>query len=253
MSTYKLTLSYDGTGFVGWQRQAAGTSIQGLLEGAVEELAGGLVSIAGAGRTDAGVHALAQVASFSMDREIEPSTIVRAMNARLPLAVRVTAAERATDEFHARFAARSKLYRYRIWNAAILCPFDRAYAWHVAGPLDDLAMDAAARMLEGAHDFAAFQAAGSGAHSTARELTRSRVARSGPVISYEAAGNGFLRHMMRNIVGSLVEVGRGRRDASWMGEVLASRRRSFAGPTAPAEGLFLVSVSYTPAAAAPCG
>jgi len=175
------------------------------------------------------------------------------MDARLPAAVRVVAAERTSDRFHARFAARSKTYRYRIWNAAVLDPFERAYTWHVAGDLAVHDMDAAARLLEGTHDFAAFQAGGGSAHSTERELTRSRVARQGSLVAYEVDGNGFLRHMVRNIVGSLVEVGRGRHSVEWLGDVLASRSRAAAGPTAPPEGLFLASVSYAPEAASPCG
>jgi tRNA pseudouridine38-40 synthase len=246
--TFKITIAYDGAGFVGWQRQAVGTSIQGLLEDALSELAGGAVTVTGAGRTDAGVHALGQVASFSLDRGVEPATIVRAMNARLPAAVRVIAAEQVDSAFHARFAARGKTYRYRIWNAEVLDPFERAYAWHLPGPLNAEAMNAGARVLEGRHDFAAFQGAGSATHSSERELTRSSVTRQGSLVTYDVAGNGFLRHMVRNIVGTLTEVGRGRGTPQWVADVLTSRNRSLAGPTAPADGLFLVAVDYdTPA------
>ncbi len=244
MPTFKLTISYDGTGFVGWQRQAEGTSIQGLLEDALAELAGEPVPITGAGRTDAGVHAIGQVASFSIDRDVPAPTLLRAMNARLPPAVRVMSAESVGPDFHARFGARSKTYRYRMWNAEVLDPFERAYAWHLPGPLDTDRMARAARLFEGRHDFAAFQASGAPTHSTERHVTASVVAAARGLVIYEVSGNGFLRHMVRIIVGSLVEVGRGRADEVWIERVLASRDRALAGPTAPPEGLFLVRVDY---------
>lgn len=276
MGTYKLTLAYDGTEFVGWQRQAAGTSIQGLIEDALGELDDGTVTVIGAGRTDARVHAVGQVASVSLRREIEPDVLQRALNARLPLAIRVVSAASAPSAFHARFDARAKHYRYRIWNGPTVLPFDRLYVWHVVGALDREAMAAAAERLEGRHDFAAFQAAGSLVATTTRELALSRLTSpnaeaavadnpdlrvlrggdfsvssassaapgAGHLICYEVIGDGFLRHMVRTIVGTLVEIGRGRHPVEWMDEVLASRDRSAAGPTAPATGLFLMAVSY---------
>ena len=251
MTTFKLTLAYDGTGFVGWQRQAAGVSIQGLLEDALRELDGRPVAVAGAGRTDAGVHALGQVASFSLERSIAPDALVRALNARLPDQIRALSAAGVADDFHARFGARTKMYRYRIWNEDLLDPFERQYAWHVMGRLDVERMAAAARCLEGRHDFAAFQAAGGAARTSEREVYASRITtevtdRGSALITYEVSGNGFLRHMVRTIVGTLVEIGRGRHDADWMREVIASRDRAQAGPTAPPEGLFLVGVGYEP-------
>jgi tRNA pseudouridine38-40 synthase len=248
MPTYKITLAYDGTDFVGWQRQAAGTSIQGLLEEALAQLDQRAVSVAGAGRTDAGVHALGQVASFSLQRSIEGDALMRALNARLPEAIRVLAAERVPETFHARFAATSKTYRYRIWNTGVVSPFERAFTWHVIEPLDCHAMADAAGFLVGPHDFAAFKAAGGATRSTEREMFSSRMT-GGPacpsaLIVYEVSGTGFLRHMVRNIVGTLVEIGRGRRPIEWMGEVLAGRDRTLAGPTAPPHGLVLVAVEY---------
>src|SRR6476646_6703909 len=157
MPTFKITVAYDGTDYIGWQRQATGTSIQGLLEDALREFGDGDVAVSGAGRTDAGVHALAQVASFAIARDV----VVRALNAKLPEAVRVMAAEEVTAAFHARFDARAKTYRYRIWNGDVLPPFERRYAWHVPGSLDVAAMQRAAALIEGEHDFAAFQSAGS--------------------------------------------------------------------------------------------
>ncbi len=267
MPTFRITLAYDGTDFVGWQRQAAGRSIQALLEEALYDLAGRTVTVTGAGRTDAGVHASGQVAGFVLERAIGPDGLRRALNARLPPTVRVVDAAEAPPDFHARFGAQTKTYCYRIWNGEIVSPFDHRYVWHVAAPLDVEAMDAAARLLEGRHDFAAFRAAGSATRSTERDLFTSRVTRSAELgapgavsragrwpdarlILVEVAGNGFLRHMVRNIVGTLVEVGRGRRPVAWVADVLASRDRAEAGPTAPASGLFLAAVEYGPPALA---
>jgi tRNA pseudouridine38-40 synthase len=271
MTTFKITLAYDGADFVGWQRQASGTSgksIQGLLEDALRELDQRDVAVVGAGRTDAGVHARGQVASFSLARSIDGPALVGALNARLPGDVRVLQAEIAADTFNARFDAMAKTYRYRIWNADVLDPFERRYTWHLIGALNRDAMKAAAEVIVGKHDFAAFQAAGGPARSTVREIFSSSIvpdheSRSSddasrqkegnargrgtcdPLITYEVSGNGFLRHMVRAIAGTLVEIGRGRRPIDWIGEVLAGRDRSRAGPTAPAEGLVLIAVEYS--------
>lgn len=261
MSRFRITIAYDGTDFVGWQRQAAGVSIQGLLEDALAELEAGAVTVLGAGRTDAGVHALGQVAAFTLTRSIAADAVVRALNVRLPLSVRVLDAEEVPADFHPQFAATSKTYRYRIWNGDVVSPFERMYAWHVLGALDLDAMGEAARMLEGRHDFAAFQGTGSDVKTTERTVFASRVLRQAPdarketplevspsnpepLITYQVTGDGFLRHMVRAIVGTLVEIGRGRRPPAWMREVVASRNRSDAGVTAPAAGLFLVRVDY---------
>jgi tRNA pseudouridine38-40 synthase len=244
MPTFKITLAYDGTNYVGWQRQAAGTSIQGLIEDALRELDGREVVVIGAGRTDAGVHAIAQVASCTLERVIEPAVLVRALNARLPADVRAMSAEAVAADFHARYGARGKTYRYRICNADVCSPFERFYVWHLTESLDSDAMDAAARCLEGRHDFAAFQTAGGTPRTTERTVTRSRVFRVGDLIVYEITGDGFLRHMVRAIAGTLVEIGRGRWPSDEMRAVLASRDRGRAGQTAPAGGLFLVGVEY---------
>jgi len=256
MTSFKITLSYDGAAFVGWQRQAGGISVQGLVEEALRELDGREVAVAAAGRTDAGVHALGQVAGFSLERVIDATSVVRALNARLPESVRILAAEQVDERFHPRFDAREKRYRYRIWNAPVASPFERSYAWHVHDALDVAAMSAAARLIEGRRDFASFNAAGSAVKTTIREVFTSTVLRQAsdplvvslsnqePLIAYEITGNGFLRHMVRTIVGTLVEVGRGRRPPEWMADVIAAADRGAAGPTAPAHGLFLVAVTY---------
>lgn len=245
MPTFRIIVAYDGTDYVGWQRQASGPSIQGLLEGALKEFGNGDVAVAGAGRTDAGVHALGQVASFSLERSIDPSTLLRALNAKLPPAVRVLSAAEAPPGFHARFDPSVKTYRYRIWNGEVVLPFERRYVWHVPEALDVGAMARAARFVEGVHDFAAFQGSGGDATTTERVVLASSITpAAGGAIQYDITGNGFLRHMVRSIAGSLVEVGRGRRDPEWIGELIASRDRARVGRTAPPEGLFLVAVDY---------
>ena len=251
MPLFRITLAYDGTDYVGWQRQANGVSIQGLIEEALLALDGREVTVAGSGRTDAGVHALGQVASFTIARAIAPDALVRALNASLPHAVRVLSAEAAPPAFHPRFGARTKTYRYRIWNGEVMNPFERRYAWHVPGALDVEAMRAAARVIEGRHDFAAFQSTGGDVTTTEREIFQSTIRNpQSAMLVYEVVGTGFLRHMVRTIAGSLVEIGRGRRPVAWMSDVLASRDRAAAGPTAPPQGLFLVLVEYGDALAA---
>ena len=243
--TIKLTLQYDGTDYVGWQRQAEGVSIQGLLEDALKPIEGAAVTVHGAGRTDAGVHALGQVASVTLTATIDATILARALNAVLPLDVRVASAEVMPDDFHARFSATGKTYRYRIVNGPIASPFVRRYVWHVTPKLDLDAMRQASRVLVGTHDFAAFQGTGTTVASTFRTIRRLEIAglkRSG--LQIEIEGDGFLRHMVRNIAGTLVEIGLGRWPADAMPNILASRDRSRAGTTAPAHGLFLVEVRY---------
>jgi len=260
MPTFKLTVAYDGTDFVGWQRQAAGASIQGLLEGALFPLEERAITVIGAGRTDAGVHALGQVAACSLDRPINPATLVRALNARLPPAVRVIDAVEAVTTFQPRFDAVAKTYRYCICTAAVVSPFEHRYVWHLPGALDVGAMDEAARVLVGEHDFACFRTAGAEVESNVRVLFESTVARetNAPLlpgatsfvwpgseyVAYTATGTGFLRHMVRAVVGSLVEIGKGRRPVEWMRDVMERRDRANAGPTAPPQGLCLMRVSY---------
>jgi len=247
MRTLKLTLAYDGTDCVGWQRQAEGVSIQGSLEDALAAFEGAPVTVHGAGRTDAGVHALGQVASVALTASHSTETLQRALNAVLPAAVRVLEVVEEAADFHARFTAVSKVYEYRIVNAPFISPFLYRYAWHVPMPLSLAAMAEAASILTGTHDFAAFQGTGSPVGTTTRTIHRiDWEPGEGParplVVRFE--GNGFLRHMVRNIVGTLVDVGVGRRAPAGISTILASRDRARAGPTAPAAGLFLVAVLY---------
>jgi tRNA pseudouridine38-40 synthase len=246
----KLTVEYDGTNYVGWQRQARGVSIQGLLEGALAAFEGGPVVVHGAGRTDAGVHALGQVASVALNATLEASTLQRALNAVLPPDVRVVAAAEAAPGFHARFDAISKIYEYRIVNAPFVSAFQHRYVWHVPGTLDREAMQAGAQVLVGRHDFAAFQ--GSGAKVSTTERTILEISwnvdhldqRPGPTLVLSVSGDGFLRHMVRTIAGTLVDVGLGRWPASHVAAILQGRDRTRAGRAAPARGLFLVEVTY---------
>ena len=255
MRTIKLTVCYDGTDYVGWQRQARGRSIQGELERALAEIEGRPVAVVGAGRTDAGVHALGQVASMQLAHRIETPVLVRAINAKLPADIRLLAAETAAADFHARYAARGKTYRYNLTFGPVASPFTRRYAWHVREPLELDAMREAAARLPGRRDFAAFQAVGTEVASTVRTVHSVAVALGGrrvpareavplPALTIEVAGDGFLRHMVRIIVGTIVEAGAGRVDPAGVTAIAASGSRERAGPTAPPQGLFLVAVDY---------
>ena len=259
--TLKLTIAYNGTRLVGWQRQAEGDSVQAALEDALARFEGAPVVVHGAGRTDAGVHALGQVASVRVTCAHDAETLLRALNAQLPDDIRVLRVQEMADAFHARFDARSKTYRYLIRNTPFVGPFERDFVWHVPQPLDVAAMQQAAHSLVGTHDFAAFQSAGSVTSGTLRTLFWSRVAlepgvsvltlagpdglpEPGALLVYEVRGDGFLRHMVRTIVGTLVEVGRGWRAPDSIAQVLGGGLRDGAGATAPPHGLFLVGVDY---------
>jgi len=252
LPTFRLVLEYDGTAFEGWQRQAEGQrTVQGVLHDAAARL-GGVDRLMGAGRTDAGVHAQGQVASLRLAAGLDPETLLRALNAHLPEDVAVVACAAAPDGFDARRDASGKLYRYVIWNGVTASPLRRRRAWHVRGPLALSAMAEAAAHLRGSHDFASFAGAGSAVETTTRRLDRLDVTGApGSEVTVEAEGGGFLRHMVRNLVGTLVEVGLGRREPAEMPGLLAARDRTRAGPTAPACGLTLVRVDYPPEAIRP--
>ena len=241
----KLTLAYDGTNYVGWQRQSWGVSIQQLVEEACAPLAGGRPpAVAGAGRTDAGVHALGQVASLRLDTPLPPETLRRALNFRLPADVRVLAVEDAPPDFHARFKASGKRYRYRIAVSPVLSPFERWFVHYAPQARDVDAMRRAAVCLIGRHDFASFQSASGDAADTFRTVRHLDACAHPDEVRLEIEGDGFLRHMVRAIAGTLIEIGSGRRAADAMPAILAARNRRAAGRTAPARGLTLVSVSY---------
>jgi len=245
MRTIKLTVAYDGTGYVGWQRQANGESIQGLIEEALAKIDNRAVTVHGAGRTDAGVHAIAQVASARVACPHDEATLKRALNANLPAAVRVFDVRVMPDEFHARFSATGKTYEYRIWNGPIMPPLLRLYAWHVPQRIDVDAMQEGTAAIAGEHDFAAFQGARGRTHTSVRRVHTARwLSAADGTLVFEIAGEGFLRYMVRSLVGTLIEIGHGRRDPDDIARLLADPDRAGAGRTAPPEGLFLVKVEY---------
>jgi tRNA pseudouridine38-40 synthase len=245
--TLRLDVAYDGTDYVGWQRQENGLSVQQLVEDALQTFCrpgDPPPSVMGASRTDAGVHASGQVASVRVPFDAPPGAVQRALNIRLPADVRVLDVTEALPSFHARFDATSKQYRYRILTAPVQSPFVRRYVWHLPYRADLDAMQAAAAALVGRYDFASFQARGASTLDSIRTITRVDVERSGDEIQIVVDGTGFVRHMVRIMVGSLVEVASRRRPAAWLAEALAARDREAAGPTAPAAGLTLEHVRY---------
>ncbi len=245
MPVVKLVLEYDGTRYVGWQVQPNGPSIQGEVERALRTLRKSAVRVTAAGRTDAGVHALGQVASFPEERPLPLAAYVKGMNTLLPEDVAVRSAGFEPDGFDARRDARGKRYRYRIQNFEGRSPLGRRVAWQVFRRLDVEAMREAARPLLGRHDFAAFQAADCESGHAVRDLGRIEVlGEPRGEIQVIAEATAFVKHMVRNVVGTLAEVGMGNRPPGWVGEVLEGRDRARAGPTAPAQGLCLEEVFY---------
>jgi tRNA pseudouridine38-40 synthase len=242
MRVTKLVLSYDGTDFCGWQRQPDKRTVQGAIEDALAKLSGRKISIVGAGRTDAGVHAQAQVASFEAEIRLKNDALRRALNALLPGDVRVLSAGLAASEFHARKSARSKVYRYRIFNGARISPFLFRYVLHWTGPLDVQKMADAAGRFKRQADFSAFSS--NRLLHPVRRVSRSEFHKNGPEIVYTIEANGFLRYMVRTIVGTLLEVGRGKLEPRAIEDFFARGRRSLRSPTAPAKGLCLVKVIY---------
>ena len=245
MTNFRFILEYDGAGFEGWQVQAERRTVQGCLADALEVLAGVRVAVTGSGRTDSGVHAEGQVANARFDAGFDPASLQRALNGNLPGDMAVLAVDVVADDFDARRDACSKHYRYQVWNDPVRSPLRAPRAWWVRAVLDLEAIRKAAALLEGRHDFASFQAAGSEVRTTVRTLTRAEVSRAaGSQVQFDFEGDGFLRYMVRNLVGTLVEVGRGARQPDDVAAILAARERSAAGVTAPAHGLTLASVSY---------
>jgi tRNA pseudouridine38-40 synthase len=245
MTRYKLTLEYDGGGFVGWQRQDNGPSVQEALENAVKAFCGETVTSFAAGRTDAGVHALGQVAHVDLVKETTAETVRDALNFQLkPAPIAVLRAEAVGEDFHARFSAKARLYRYRIVNRRPPLALDRGHAWLIGGELDAAAMNDAAQALVGHHDFTSFRATLCQAKSPVKTLDVLEVRRAGEEISVNARAQSFLHHQVRNMVGTLKLVGEGKWTRADVAAALAARDRSAAGPTAPPEGLYLTEVWY---------
>jgi len=255
MRNIRLTIQYDGTDYSGWQVQQNGTTIQGLLENAVTSVTGENIRITGAGRTDAGVHAFDQVAVFKISSKLEPEIIRNALNANLPLDIRVISVEEVSDDFHPRYHAKNKTYSYLISSTGPYSIFLRRYSWQMAWQLDCASMNIAAKHLIGKNNFSSFQAAGCSAKHPVREIyqleinTLKSVGFMGfnldaPLIKISIKANAFLRHMARNIVGTLVEVGKGKLPPDDIAEILELKNREKAGPTAPACGLFLEKINY---------
>jgi tRNA pseudouridine38-40 synthase len=250
MRNMKLVLAYDGTDFSGWQVQPDAATIQGTLASAIGRITGEKVLPQGSGRTDAGVHALAQVATFVIESPIPAENLVKALNDVLPAAIRIFQAGEAPLEFHARKSARAKIYRYRIYREAVCPPFLARYVWHYPYPLDESAMQCAAELIVGEHDFTSFAAVDpergceEETISNVRKIFESVWEETGDELTYTVRGNGFLHHMVRNLVGTFVLVGKGTLHPEEITRILQARSRSAAGATAPASGLFLVQVEY---------
>ena len=245
MRNLKLTIAYEGTGFAGWQVQPNQRTIQSEIEAALEKVEERPVKIQGSGRTDAGVHALGQVASVELGNRIPLEKLPFAINYRLPPAIRVLRVEEVPAGFHARYDAVAKTYEYRIWRDDICPPFIRRYVWHLPYPLDEEGMIAVAPLFEGEQDFRSLATnGGQPMESTVRTIFSSRLEREGEQLTYRVRGSGFLYNMVRNIVGTMLEVGRGNARVDDIPRILEARDRRQAGPTAPSVGLFLVNVEY---------
>jgi len=249
MRNIKLVLAYDGIGFSGWQVQPDAATVQGALASAIGRITGEKVLPQGSGRTDAGVHALAQVATFQTESVVPAGNFLIALNDVLPAAIRVLEAAEVPAEFHPRKSARAKTYRYRIYRDAICSPFLANYVWHYPYPLDEEAMQEAVPLIEGEHDFTSFAAVDpergkDGNASNVRQIFSSRWRRAADEFIYEVRGSGFLHHMVRNLVGTFLLVGKGTLKPQNVITILEAKSRSAAGATAPASGLYLVSVEY---------
>ncbi len=245
MPRYKLTVEYDGRDFVGWQRQDNGPSIQAALEAAVKGFCGEAVTIEGAGRTDAGVHALGQVAHVDLSADHPPATVMNALNFHLrPALIVVVSAGLAAPDFHARFSATGRHYLYRILNRPAAPAVDRGRVWHVAVKLNARAMHRAAQGLLGKHDFTTFRSVHCQANTPVKTLDVLKVSRRGDEIIVTASARSFLHHQVRSMVGTLRRVGEGKWAEAEVADALAAQDRTRAGPTAPAEGLYLTAVDY---------
>lgn len=244
MRNIKLTIAYDGTSFKGWQVQKNGRTVQEEIEKAIKKVFGKKCTLYGAGRTDSGVHARGQVANFKTSSEMPITKVAVALSSLLPETISIQKAEEVKEDFHARFSAKKKRYQYSIHNSKRRDPFTERYAWGVSYSLDVPLMRKEAKVLEGRHDFKSFQASDKREGSTVRRINSIKINKKGSHITIDIEGDGFLYNMVRNITGTLVDIGRGYLAAGSMKRILGKKDRKEAGPTAPAKGLLLVSVKY---------
>jgi tRNA pseudouridine38-40 synthase len=240
----KLMLEYDGSAYHGWQRQANAPTVQGMIEDKIRIITKSKVDLIGAGRTDAGVHAKGQAANFITTARLEPASWQRALNSLLPSDIVILQAKEVSAKFHSRFSARCKVYQYRILNRPLRSVMDRLSVWHITYSLNINTMKQAAKILVGQHNFSAFKSSGGETKTDGCHVKRLTIQRSGDLIVITIEANRFLQYMVRNIIGTLVEVGRGKIKSQEVKKILRSRDRRFAGPTAPSQGLCLVEVKY---------
>jgi len=240
----KVVLEYDGSGFAGWQQQATGRTVEAELKRALRSITGKAITVYAAGRTDAGAHAEGQVVNFHTDGRIQPRRMLAALNARLPEDVAALSAEEVSNDFHARYSARWRRYRYRYLDRLSRPALERGRCWHVRGPLEVDAMSRAARALIGKHDWTTYCSASEPPDARVREMRSAQVTRRGDGIELELVAEGFLRGLARSIAGALAEVGRGKQPPEWVGKILQARDRRQAPRTAPAGGLTLMEVIY---------
>jgi tRNA pseudouridine38-40 synthase len=241
----RLVIAYDGTGYFGWQRQPDQPTIQGTIEEKLGLMVGRPVSLIGSGRTDAGVHAINQVANFRASTSLTPPVFFRGLNSLVPESIIIKQADYAPLDFHARYDAKSKVYEYRIYNEKLRSPFLRHYAWHIPRPLDTEAMEGCLEGITGTHDFSAFCSAGDGDSNAVRTMIHAALGiREGNILVFDFEANGFLRHMVRNIMGTIAQVGLGEITVEEFHEILESKDRQKAKDKAPPEGLYLKHVKY---------
>jgi tRNA pseudouridine38-40 synthase len=245
IKNFKMTIEYDGTNYSGWQRQKSDRTIQGEIENALLTMTRQKITVTGSGRTDAGVHAIGQIANFKCDTKISSETFQKGLNSLLPKDIVIRSCEPVNIEFHARFDVKSKAYRYHILNHYLPIAIGRQYVWHIRRPLNTHAMVQASQYFVGIHDFKAFEGSGSPRAHTVRDVTMAKLSVGpGGKINFDIEANGFLRFMVRNLVGTLVDVGTGKLNLKDIPEIIRSRDRGLASATAPPQGLYLISVTY---------